>query len=117
MQMLFLMLLANLALLYLLLISVMRTNSSVSQTDVSKTLFATTQGTFVSKVMQQGDCNAPSTWQRFMVWVFRERCFRTVYPWMDDIWLITLTLHDHEDGLKYIHTCLQMRFYGSRPRN
>ena len=34
--------------------------------DVPKTAFVTIFGTFVSLVMQQGDCNAPSTFQRLM---------------------------------------------------
>ena len=38
--------------------------------DVPKTAFATIFGTFVSLVMQQGDCNAPSTFQRLMTAVF-----------------------------------------------
>ena len=40
--------------------------------DVPKTAFATIFGTFVSLVMQQGDCNVPSTFQRLMTVVFRE---------------------------------------------
>jgi hypothetical protein len=38
--------------------------------DIWKTAFSTIYGTFVSHVMQQGDCNAPSTFQRLMTWVF-----------------------------------------------
>ena len=38
--------------------------------DVPKTAFAIIFGTFVSLVMQQGDCNAPSTFQRLMMVVF-----------------------------------------------
>ena len=38
--------------------------------DVMKTAFATVYGTFVSYVMQQGDCNAPSTFQRLMTEIF-----------------------------------------------
>ena len=40
--------------------------------DVPKMAFSTIYGTFVSRVMQQGDCNAPSTFQRLMTAVFRE---------------------------------------------
>lgn len=39
--------------------------------DVHETAFATTLGTFVSHVMQQGDCNAPATFQQLMTWIFR----------------------------------------------
>ena len=38
--------------------------------DVPKMAFATIFGTFVSLVMQQGDCNVPSTFQRLMSAVF-----------------------------------------------
>ena len=38
--------------------------------DVPKTAFATIFGTYMSLVMQQGDCNAPSTFQRLMTAVF-----------------------------------------------
>jgi hypothetical protein len=31
--------------------------------DVDKTAFATITGTYISHVMQQGDCNAPATFQ------------------------------------------------------
>ena len=34
--------------------------------DVHKTAFATIFGTFISNVMQQGDCNVPSTFQHSM---------------------------------------------------
>ena len=35
----------------------------IKDADVPKTAFATIYGTFYSRVMQQGDCNAPSTFQ------------------------------------------------------
>ena len=37
---------------------------------IPKTAFATIFGMFVSLVMQQGDCNVPSTFQRMMMGVF-----------------------------------------------
>ena len=40
--------------------------------DVPKTAFATIFGTFMNLVMQQGDCNVPSTFQQLMTVVFRE---------------------------------------------
>ncbi|KAL7281608.1 hypothetical protein ACG7TL_004925 [Trametes sanguinea] len=40
--------------------------------DVWKTAFAMPFGTFVSEVMQQGDTNAPSTFQRLMTAIFRD---------------------------------------------
>jgi hypothetical protein len=38
--------------------------------DVHKTSFMTVYGTFISNVMQQGDCNAASTFQRAMNHIF-----------------------------------------------
>ena len=37
---------------------------------VHKTAFATVLGMFRSQVMQMGDCNAPSTFQRLMTAIF-----------------------------------------------
>ena len=38
--------------------------------DVRKTTFFTIFGTFQSRVMQMGDCNAPSTFQQLMTAIF-----------------------------------------------
>lgn len=38
--------------------------------DVLKMAFVTVYRTFISYVMQQGDCNAPSTFQRLMTELF-----------------------------------------------
>ena len=42
----------------------------IRMTDIPKTAFATILGTFVSQVMQQGDCNTPSTFERLMTAIF-----------------------------------------------
>ena len=42
----------------------------VVPSDVHKTAFATIYGMFISNVMQQGDCNAPSTFQQAMNSIF-----------------------------------------------
>src|SRR6266481_635157 len=57
----------------------------VQPEDVSKTAFATIFSTFVSLVMQQGDCNAPSTFQRLMTSVFWDFISRFVHVYLDDI--------------------------------
>ena len=44
----------------------------IEEEDIWKTAFMTPLGTFVSHVMQQGDCNAPATFQRLMTWIFRD---------------------------------------------
>ena len=37
------------------------------------TSFYTTFGTFRTRVMQQGDCNAPATFMKLMNWIFAEQ--------------------------------------------
>jgi hypothetical protein len=38
--------------------------------DMPKTLFSSPLGTYISNVLQQGDCNRPSSWQRLMTHIF-----------------------------------------------
>ena len=42
----------------------------VEPADVWKTVFASPLGTYMSHVMQQGNCNAPVTFQCLMTWIF-----------------------------------------------
>jgi hypothetical protein len=70
--------------------------------DVPKTAFATVFGTFESNVMQQGDCNAPATFQRLMVEIFRDAIGTRVHAYLDDIFVFSHTLEDHEADLEYV---------------
>ena len=72
----------------------------VENEDVWKTAFATTLGTFVSHVMQQGDCNAPATFQRLMTWIFREHLRIFIRVYLDDIFVYSNTIKDHEGHLR-----------------
>ena len=53
--------------------------------DVWKMAFAMIYRTFISQVMQQGDCNAPATFQRLMTVIFRDHIGRCIYVYLDDI--------------------------------
>ena len=75
--------------------------------DVPKTLFASPLGTFISNVLQQGDCNGPSSWQRLMTIVFREQIGEQVWVYLDDIYIFTSMIEQHEDSLKYVLDCLK----------
>ena len=67
--------------------------------DVHKTGFSTIYGTFVSQVMQIGDCNAPSTFQRLMTFVFRTELGICVHVYLDDIFVFSYTIEEHENAL------------------
>ena len=79
----------------------------VEPEDVSKTAFATVYGTFVSYVMQQGDCNAPSTFQWLMTYVFRDFIGRFVHVYLDDIFIYSKSVKKHKDHLRLIFNRLR----------
>src|SRR5258708_11987359 len=47
--------------------------------------FATPWATYLSNVFQQGDTNAPSTFQRVISWALREEIGLAIHAWFDDI--------------------------------
>src|SRR6266481_4932956 len=70
--------------------------------DVSKTAFATIYGTFVSLVMQQGDCNVPSTFKRLMTSVFHNYIARFIHVYLDDIFIFSSSVKEHEQHLSQV---------------
>jgi len=68
----------------------------VEPEDVWKTAFTTIAGTFASNVMQQGDCNAPSTFQRFITHLLREFVGKFVYAYLDDIFIFSDSIGEHQ---------------------
>ena len=75
--------------------------------DVWKTAFSTVYGTMLSQVMQQGDCNAPSTFQRLMTHVFHEHIGRFVHAYLDDVFVFSETIEEHEHHLHVVFECLR----------
>ena len=71
----------------------------VEPSDVWKTAFSTVYGTFVSHTMQQGDCNAPATFQRLMTIIFRDFIGKFVHVYLDDIFVFSDSIEDHEEHL------------------
>ena len=63
--------------------------------DVRKTTFSTIFGTFQSQVMQMGDCNAPSTFQRLMTTIFRDFLGRFVHIYLDNIFIYSQSIREH----------------------
>jgi RNase H-like domain found in reverse transcriptase/Reverse transcriptase (RNA-dependent DNA polymerase)/Integrase zinc binding domain len=69
---------------------------------VHKTAFSTTLGTYKSMTMQQGDCNAPSTFQRLMTYIFRKHIGKGIYVYLDDIFIYSDTIEEHERLLEIV---------------
>jgi len=74
---------------------------SIEPDDVHKTAFATVFGTCESNMMQQGDCNAPATFQQLMTSIFRDAIGKFAHIYMDDLFIYNDTVNDHEGHLAY----------------
>ena len=74
----------------------------VEPEDVWKTAFSTIAGTFASNVMQQGDCNAPSTFQRFITHLLRDFIGKFVYAYLDDIFIFLETIEEHQRHIQLV---------------
>ena len=74
----------------------------VEPNDVWKTVFATIYGTFVSHTMQQGDCNAPTTFQWLMTAIFQDYIRRFVHVYLDDIFIFSDSIEEHKKHLGLI---------------
>ena len=70
--------------------------------DIPKTAFTTIFGMFVSLVKQQGECNAPSTFQRLMTAVFQEYIAQFVHVYLDDIFIFSSTIEEHQRHLAMV---------------
>ena len=89
----------------------------VNGDDVWKTAFSTIYGTYVSHVMQQGDCNAPSTFQRLMTAIFREYIGIFVHVYLDDLFVFSDSITEHGVHLTIVFAKLRDNlFYLSIPK-
>jgi hypothetical protein len=75
--------------------------------DVRKTAFSTVFGTYYSFVMQQGDCNAPATFQRLMTHIFRDHIGKFVHVYLDDIFIYSSSVAEHEKHLRIVFETLR----------
>jgi len=84
----------------------------VEPEDIKKTAFSTIFGTFLSQVTQQGDCNAPATFQRLMMVVLQEYIGQFIHVYLDDIFVFSNTLKEHERHLQLMLDALtKAEFY------
>ena len=89
----------------------------VEPNDVKNTAFCTVVGTYLSHVVQQGDCNAPATFQRLMTRIFRKFIAKFVYVYLDDIFIFSKTIEEHEDHLRKVFDVLRAQsLYLSAPK-
>ncbi|VDB94410.1 unnamed protein product [Peniophora sp. CBMAI 1063] len=75
--------------------------------DVGKTGFSTVYGTFESNVMQQGDCNAPATFQRLMTYIFRDYIGIFIHVYLDDMFIYSKTVEEHGKHLRIVFDLLR----------
>jgi len=84
----------------------------IALADVWKTAFGTPSGNMFSNVLQQGDCNAPATYQAIMNHIFSQfiGIFMDVY--LDDIIIYSNTLQEHIEHIKMVLEVLEKeKFY------
>ena len=85
--------------------------------NVWKTAFTTIYGTFISLVMQQGDCNGPSTCQRLMTAIFRDFIGIFVHIYLDDLFVFSNSIGEHEKHLDLVFARLRVNLlYLSGPK-
>jgi hypothetical protein len=59
-------------------------------------------GNMVSLVIQQGDCNAPATYQSLMNYLFSDFIGRFMDVYLDDIVIYSETLEEHKQHVKAV---------------
>jgi Reverse transcriptase (RNA-dependent DNA polymerase) len=80
--------------------------------DVHKTVFATIFRMFMSNVMQQGNCNAPSMFQHSMNITFQEFIGIFLHAYLDDLSIYSNMVEEHQQHLTKVFTWLhKCRFY------
>jgi hypothetical protein len=70
--------------------------------DVDKTAFATISGTYMSLVMQQGDCNTPATFQCLITAIFRDVIGKFMHCYLDNIFVYSNSVKEHKQHLKIV---------------
>ena len=67
--------------------------------------------------MQQGDCNAPSMFQQLMTAVFCDYITRFVHVYLDDIFIYSSSIEEHEAHLALVFNGLrEAQLYVSRDK-
>jgi hypothetical protein len=79
---------------------------------------------FESNVMQQGDCNAPATFQQLVTAILRDAIGIFMHAYLNDLFVYSDTLDDHEKHLEFVfqklrenHLCLEKAKYDLYSKN
>ena len=72
--------------------------------------FTCHMGRFNSRVMQQGDCNAPATMMRVMNYLFSDMLEKSVMIYLEDIIIGSDIIQQHMDDLRQV--CRIMKAVG-----
>ena len=72
--------------------------------DIRKTTFSMIFGMFQSQVMQMGDCNAPSPFQRLMTAIFQDFLGKFVHVYLDNIFIFS----EHLRAYRAYNECAPM---------
>ena len=84
---------------------------------VGRSAVTTPDGNMISHVIQQGDCNAPATYQALMNFLFSSFIGRFVDIYLDDIIIYSDTLEEHVRHVKLIVDILRReKLYLSRSK-
>jgi hypothetical protein len=70
--------------------------------DVHKTSFTMVFRMHESNVMQQGNCNVPSTFQWLMTIIFHDAIGIFIHVYLDDLFIFSSTLEEHNKHLEYV---------------
>ena len=82
------------------------------------TAFSTPKGVYRSRVMQQGDCNAPATFMNVMTTIFSKQLGVSVFIYIDDIFIYSATLKDHHQHIREVLSLLRKHsFYASKDKS
>jgi len=82
------------------------------------TAFKTPFGVYRTRVMQQGDKHAPSTFQNAMNTLFQDELGIFVYIYIDDIFILSKTYKEHVNHVKYVLKKLQdNQFFANRKKS
>ena len=85
--------------------------------DVGKMTFSIIFSTFQSRVMQIGDCNAPSIFQWLMTTIFWDFLGRFVHEYLDDIFIYYQSIWEHiEHTMKVLQQLKESQFYLSKSK-